>query len=188
MATPLPARALQRPLVGFGLTTAALVVLVTGGTGLLLSQGARQLQPPAPRAVAPGAPSAPSAPVVVRRAPGSVALPPPSAGSVALGPVAPVVDLAVPEVAPAVPPTEQAPADQPPVAEPPAAEPPAAEPPVVEPPVAEPPAEQPPAVAPEERPGRQQRTPQARSADGPGQDRRGAQPDDRGRHLGQHKH
>lgn len=177
MATPAPTHLLQRPLVGFGLATAALVALVTGGTGLLLSQGARQLQPPAPLAVAPVAPSAPSAPVVVRRPPGSVALPPPRlAGPVVLGPVAPVVD---PEpAAPVVEPPAAPPVVQPPVDQPPAVEPPVVEPPVVQPPVAEP----------EERPGRQPRKPEARR-DGPkGQGATKEHPDDRGKHLGQLKH
>jgi len=177
MATPLPPRVLQRPLVGFGLATVALVALVTGGTGLLLSHGARQLQPPAPLAVAPVAPSAPSAPVVVRRPPGSIALPPPRVvGPVALGPVAPVVE---PEpAAPVVGPPAAPPVVAPPVDPPAAVEPPAVEPPVAQPPVAEP----------EERPGRQPRTPDVRRSDPKGHGKAKEHPHDRGRHLGQLKH
>ena len=71
----LPARLLQSPRVGFGLTVVALVGLASTGTGVLVAHGTKQLQPQVRQLVPPAtAPSA--APLVVDRAPGTF-LPPP---------------------------------------------------------------------------------------------------------------
>ena len=70
------ARVLHSPRLGFGAATAALVALASSGTGLLVAHGTNQLQPPAPNLETPQSPSPAGAPVVVDRAPGSLALPP----------------------------------------------------------------------------------------------------------------
>jgi hypothetical protein len=163
----LPSRILQNPRVGLGVTTAALVALATGGTSLLVSHGTRQLQPVPPVAAAPQASPLAHAPVVVDRAPGSIALPP--AHPAAVRPVAsrPASDVPVarPDV-PVAPPVEQPPSvTVPPVTEPPVTEPPVTEPPVTEPPVLEP------DISP-----------------GHGRHPHPDHPQDRGKHLGQLKH
>lgn len=126
----LPSRLLTSPKVGLGVATAALVALATGGTTLLVSHGTRDLQPPAPVVAAPQ-PSPPGrAPVVVPRAPGSIALPP---AHLVVPPV-PAPPAAVPAVAAPVEHTPRGPV-VPPV---PAVPAPVVEPPVVQPPVLSP--------------------------------------------------
>ncbi len=68
-------RVVKSPRWGLGVMTFALAALASGGTGLLVSHGTQQLQPPAARTPAPLVPSPATAPVVVDRAPGSVLLP-----------------------------------------------------------------------------------------------------------------
>ena len=112
------------------MATAALVALATGGTTLLVSHGTRELQPPAPVVAAPQVSPPGRAPVVVERAPGSLALPP-----------AHVVVPPVVELPPSVPVAEPPRADRPdhPVApDVPVVVPPVVPPPVVEPPVLDP--------------------------------------------------
>jgi hypothetical protein len=166
-ARSLPARVLQTPRVGFGLTTAALVALASGGTGVLVAHGTSQLQPPAPHLL-PSQPSSPptSAPVLVPGSPGSLALPPALIDRTARGihraltqgssreprrVRLPLVDAPPPETVVVTPPV------LPPVL-----------PPVVLPPVAPPP------VVTPSLGGKKKPHP--------------AHPDDRGKHLGQEKH
>ena len=161
----LPVRFLQNPKVVLGVSTAALVALATGGTTLLVSHGTRQLQPTAPVVAAPQVTTPPRAPVVVDRAPGSIALP----------------RVRVPVLVPAAQPVVPGPVVAPPAAEPPVVEPPVVEPPVVEPPVVEPPVVEPPVVGP----------PVVLDPDvtpGHGHHARPAHPEDNGKHLGQLKH
>ncbi|HUR51609.1 MAG TPA: hypothetical protein VMZ11_05760 [Mycobacteriales bacterium] len=137
--------------IGFGVTTVALVALASASTGVLVSHGTRQLEPHAPQASVPLALPRPAPPVVVDRAPGSLApvpavhrpadLPAPVQGP-------PVVVLPVLPVAPAVVPVVEPPVVEPPVVEPPVVAPPVIEPPVIEPPVVKPPTGKPPVFTP----------------------------------------
>lgn len=172
----LPSRLLHSPKVGLGVATAALVALSTGGTMLLVSHGNHQLQPIAPVVAAPQAPLMPRAPVVVDRAPGTVAAPPTRA--VVLRPAVVRPQPPAPaEVSPRepAPPVLQPPVVQPPVLNPPVVEPPVLEPPVVDPPVLGPPVVEPPVLDPALAPAHRGPT-------------HPEHPDDPGKHLGQLKH
>jgi hypothetical protein len=63
--------AIHGPRIGFGLTTLALAVLASAGTGVLVSEGARQLEPSAPSVLPADPEPTPVTPLVVRRAPGA---------------------------------------------------------------------------------------------------------------------
>jgi hypothetical protein len=156
----LPARVLQSPRVGFGLTTLALVGLASTGTGLLVSHGTSQLQPPVQHVVPTQAPP-PLTPVVVDRAPGTFRPSVPSRPRVVrvVVPAAPQQDRGAVTAPPAV-------VDVPPVVD---------LPPVVGPPVVVPPVLPPgPVLTPSAHGGKKKPHP--------------PHPDDNGKHLGQQKH
>jgi hypothetical protein len=166
-------RLLQSPRVGFALTTAALVVLASGGTALLVSHGTSQLQPAAPRSFPPRSASPAAGPVLVERAPGSFAPPqvhaivPAAAPALLAAPPRSSISVQLlPPVPVPVPVPPSAPASVPPALEPQAVAPPpvVALPPVVEPPVLD------------------RHTKAAHKKPHP------SHPDDHGKHLGQHKH
>lgn len=172
----LPSRVLNSPRLGFGVTTVALVALASGGTGLLVAQGTKQLQPEAPQLAAPRTSTPPARPVVVDRAPGSLLLPPalvdgtaraihralvPAPRQARRTVTAPLVPASPPEV----------------VVVPPASEPPVLEPPVLEPPVAEPRVVAP-EIEPDAKPGKT----------GKGHRSQPTHPGNKGKHLGQLKH
>lgn len=95
--TPLPARAVTKPRLGVGVTTAALVALASGGTYLLVSHGASQLQPPSVKSLPQEQFRTPSpAPVVVDRAPGSLVGAAPHHATREIAVVRPVAQEAVP--------------------------------------------------------------------------------------------
>jgi hypothetical protein len=163
----LPARVLQNPRVGFGVTTVALVALASTGTGLLVAHGTKQLQPPPVISLPTPAVEA-GPPVLVPRAPGT--LRPPVARPV----VAPRVVVPAAQPLPVLEPVPAPTPDVTPVVEPPVVEPPVVPPPVVEPPVVPPPVVEPPVVSPDVK--------------GHGKKAHPAHPEDNGKHLGQKKH
>jgi hypothetical protein len=167
--------ALKSSRLGFGVATVALVALATGTTGVLVAHGTKQLQPPATTAAPPVQLPGRTPPVVVDRAPGSLAPRPAQLPQPAQVPEQPVV--APPALSPA-PPVE------PPVVAPPVA-PPVEGPPVEPPTVVVPPEVEPPFVAPDlDTHGRSWL-----SHGGPTADPHGKKPhQNNGKHLGQVKH